>query len=198
MNRFAATALTALVLVFAGLPAGAVTIGFAPATQNVPSGGLFTVDVVVSGLAGEVVSAYDLDLVYDASILSATTVSFGPLLGDVGASEVFNDFDLTSAGVADFAQLSLLSDGGLQGLQPDGFVLATIGFQAVGLGTSPLELVFDSINKVTGLGGQVLPVTAPLGSVTVPEPGAAPLCLLGAAVLSARTRSMKRALGSST
>lgn len=190
MTRFAAAAFTALALFFAGAPASAVTIGFAPATQTVPPGDFFTVDVVVSDLAGEVVAAYDLDLVYDAAILSATTVSFGPLLGDGSASEVFEDFDLTNPGVVDFAQLSLLSDADLLALQPGAFVLATIGFQALSPGTSPLELVFDAGNGVTGLGGQGLGVDAPPGSVdVVPEPGATLLVVLGAAVVSARTRS---------
>jgi len=52
--------------------AGAVPLGLAPAMQTVAIGDAVSVDVVLSGLDGEVVSAYDLDIVYDPGVLTGS------------------------------------------------------------------------------------------------------------------------------
>ncbi len=103
---------------------------------------LFSVDVVVSGLssANEIVAAFDLDVTYDPSILTATGVTFGTLLGDPALFEADNGVVLTS-GRIDFWALSLLSDADLVLLQPDSFSLATFSFQTLGAGTT--DLLFD-------------------------------------------------------
>ena len=170
--------------------ASAATIGFSPASQTVAVGDFLSVDLVISDLGGEIVSAYDLDVVYDASILSAVSVSFGPLLGDELLFEVFNDYDLSVPGLVDLAQLSLLSDAQLLALQGgDSFVLATLGFDAVGLGTSSLDFVFDAFNDIKGMNAQPLEIVAQSGAASaVPEPSAAVVFALGAAVVAAGIR----------
>jgi hypothetical protein len=172
----------------------AATIGFAPSSLAVGVGDSFSVDIVVSGLAGEIVSAYDLDITYDSSIILPTSVTFGSLLGDQSAFEVFNAFDMSASGVVDLAQLSLLSDTNLLALQGgDSFVLATLGFDATSLGTTNLDFVFDSINNITGLNAQTLNITAASGSVAVvPEPTAATLFLLGALMFNRPARGRRR------
>ncbi len=171
--------------------ASAATIGFSPASQTVAVGDSLAVDLVISDLDGEIVSAYDLDVTYDASILSATNVTFGPFLGDEFFFEVFNDFDLSGPGVVDLAQLSLLSDFELALMQPDSFVLATLEFDAVGLGTSSLDFVFDAPNGIQGRDALPLDIAAQSGSASVvPEPGAALLFVVGGVVFG---RAIKRA-----
>ena len=93
--------------------ASAIIIDIVPTSQNLQTGDAFDVDVVVSGLSAvnEIVSTYDFDISYDTSILSATAVSFGQYLDDLfvpGFS--FQDAILTTPGIVDFAELSLLSD----------------------------------------------------------------------------------------
>ena len=115
-------------------------------------------------------------------------------MGDEAFFEVFSDFDLSAAGVVDFAQLSLLSDLDLALQQPDAFVLATLEFEAIGLGTSALDFVFDVFNDLKGTGAQVLNVTA--GSTVtfvVPEPHAALLFALGTWVIGTAIRRRSRA-----
>ncbi len=186
-------------LVIAGLTlflvphfASALTIGFSPAAQTVELGGAVSVDIVVSDLGDEIVSAYDLDVTYDASILSATGVTFGFFLGDESWWEVFNDSDTSVPGVVDLAQLSLLPDAELALMQPDSFTLATLEFQMIAAETSSLNFTFDAFNDIKGLNAAVLDVDAGSGSVSaIPEPGAALVFGLGVLITQAAITARK-------
>jgi len=178
-------------------PASAVTIGFDPATQSVALGDAVQVDLVISDLGGEIISAYDLDLTYDPTVVDATGVTFTMALGDELFFETFNAVDLSSSGVVDLAQLSLLSDAELAALQPgDSVEVATLHFDTVGAGTTHFGFVFDDFNDVKGLDGGVLPIVEDAGSITVrspseapiPEPSAAILFVAGAMLVRRRVR----------
>lgn len=164
--------------------AGGVTITLAPAVQTVEVGDAPAVDVTFGDLGGEIVSAYDLDLTYDADLLAATDVLFTTSLGDALFFEVFEDFDLSTPGIVDLAQLSLLDDDALFGLQGgESVTVATIVFEAVAAGTSELAFVFDAVNDAKGRNGEVLPLVGAgavieIGRGTppsnpIPEPSAA-------------------------
>ena len=172
------------------LPAHAVEIFFNPLEVTTPLGGAVGVDVVVSGLGApgstrEVISAFDLDVLFDSSILSFNRLVFSDALGLV-------DFDtftgvVGSPGRIDFANLSLLGNADLLATQGNQIVLASLFFDAIAFGTSMLS--FDS----SVLGGLELIGLDPFatlaldsvgtGQITVaaaqsvPEPGA--LSLLG-------------------
>lgn len=190
--------------VLATTPASAATIAFEPADQTVGLGALATVDIVVSDLGAEIVSAYDLDILYDSSIVTATDVVFTTLLGDELFFEVLNDLDASAPGVVDLAQLSLLSDADLFALQGgDSVVLASIMFEAVGVGSSALDFVLDDVNDIKGRLGEILPID-PTGGVirvegsgsVIPEPSAATLFSIGFAVsASSLRRCRERAFG---
>jgi cohesin domain-containing protein/PEP-CTERM motif-containing protein len=121
--------------------ATAIGIGFVPAVQTVGLGANVAVDVVVSGLEpDQIVAAFDLDVAYDPLVVTAMSVSFGSGLGALG-SEVLTDANLATAGIVDFAAVSLRSDADLAASQGDAVTLATLHFTATALGTSPLTLV---------------------------------------------------------
>ena len=171
-------------------PVLAISIGFNPASQTVGVGDSLSVDVVISGLeAGgldEIVGAFDLDVTYDPTILFASGVTFGPFLGDPSLFEALTDFDLSTAGLIDFAELSLLDDSTLAVMQPDSFSLATLHFDAIALGTSQLRFVFNEFNDVKGLNAEVLSLVVSDGRVgvdvsAVPEP--ATMFLLGSGLV---------------
>ena len=175
----------------------AVTIDFVPSSQTVALGDPVSVDVVVSGLdvSGEIIRAFDLDATYDPSILSATDVLIDTSLG--GLLDSFGGFDLSTPGVVDFFEVSLLSDSELEAIQGDSFTLATLLFDSIAAGTSPLGLVAEGgFNVVVGSDWTELTVQTGIGAVTVqddgggtvPEPSTGLLLVVALAVLATRRK----------
>lgn len=162
----------------AALVAG-IGFGMAPAMASpmisfvVVAGG---VDVVVDNLGGNIVAAYDLDVSFDTSVLTFSSLTFGSGLGDEAFLEVINDLQPVVGGLVDFAAVSLLSDSDLLTLQGGSSVtLATLQFA----GSDFSSLAFANwgtglpTNDVKGAGNQVI-----IGQV--PEP--ASLALVGIAM----------------
>jgi hypothetical protein len=170
-----------------GLPATdaeALTIALEPSAQTVAVGDSFDVKLTLSGLpagAAPSLGVYDIDVLFDTSILSLSGVTFGdPVLGDQLAL-VFGS--ITSAtpipvGVNLF-ELSLDTVAVLSTLQAGSFTLATLSFDAISLGTSALT------PSIIGLGNQLgNPLVADevvgASATAVPEPSSAILFLAGA------------------
>jgi hypothetical protein len=208
MSRFAAAgavpALLAATLagVFAAQSAHAIAIQLQPVDTNALVGDLIGIDVFVSGLsspetADEIVSAFDLDVLYDPAILNATSISFGAALGladvDTFTSSIF------SPGRLDFANISLLLNDELSLLQGDSILLASLTFSAIGIGSSMLSfdaLASPGIDLVGSDPFTRLPIDfAGTALVTVgdqptgvPEPGLPALFALGLLGLGAARR----------
>lgn len=166
-------------------PAQAVTIDFVPDSPSVLLGMPLDVDVVISGLsdlAPPSLGAFDLNVSFDDTILSLSSVEFGDLLGDVSAFEAIAGSGPIVGGVNLF-EISLLLDFELDALQPASFSLATLSFDAIGEGTSALALI--PVQLGDGL-GDPLAGSAASGSVrvvpgdgSVPEPSSVFLFLPG-------------------
>lgn len=203
MKRASATALILAAMSLAvATPASAVLITFNPVAADAALGDGFTVDVVVSGLreggANELVSAFDLDVLYDPLIASVSSVAFSDALGLPDIEAFTSSF--FSAGRIDLASISLLGNAELFALQGDAVVLAQLAFDAIGIGS--FFLSFDPIVPpgallvgsdpfsaldVTELGVAQVNVSS---SVSAPEPGAFALALLGlSGALLARRRA---------
>jgi hypothetical protein len=195
MNRCRALALLLLPLLLAAR-GEAASIGLSPSPVATSVGGSFTLDLVVAGLgdgAAPSLGAYDLDVLFDASLLSLDSVSFGALLG--GPADSLRDAGELVAGTWDVSELSFLSPSELDALQPGSFVLATLGFSALADGVTSVTLG----NALAGDGfGRPLELQLGAarveigGGAVVPEPGAALLFGLGALAV-ARTRRRARA-----
>ena len=187
-----------LVIAVAGLlvssPSYAVLIHFVPGSTTVGPGDVFDLDILVSGLGTEIVSAYELDVSYDPTIITATGVTFGSFLG--APLDSLTDFILSSGNV-NLAELSFLGDDDLVALQPGSFVLATISFLAVAPGTTSLFFEPSPIFEVIDLKGKnamILEAEAQPGTVIVrqtepvPEPGTLLLLVGFVGLLAARRR----------
>lgn len=203
---YAALATLALAGSFAS-DAQAIAIGFNPVNGLVTLGGSFTIDVVVSGLpeaqsGAEVVSAFDLDVLYDASVLTATDFQFSDALGSVGVDALTSTW--LEPGRIDFASLSFLDTASLLSLQNvEQLVLGRLLFDAIGIGnavltfdtaTSPGVLLvgidpFDSL-PLSDIGSAQIGVLEP---VSVPEPTTLWLMLSGVALMVCSRR--RRQLG---
>ncbi|MGH7392263.1 MAG: hypothetical protein ACREM3_22815 [Candidatus Rokuibacteriota bacterium] len=184
-----------LVVALGGLlevtPALAVSLGFVPASQTAGVGESVSVDVVVSDLgAGSAPSlgAFDLDVSFDPLILAPTSVTFGPFLGDEGLVEALTSFTLLP-GVVDLAEVSFLLPAELDALQPASFTLATLFFDTLGVGTSPLTFAQALLDDAFAVRLDLAPDT---GSVTVvataPVPFPGTLLLVGSGLVALALR----------
>ena len=183
-------------------PAYAVSIGFDPVSSSVTLGDSFDVDIVISGLgdgAAPSVSAFDIDVSYDSTVLDATAVIFGTLLDDL----FFPSFQdaIFNPGFVDIAELSLLFSDELDALQPGNFTLATLTFDAIGIGDSLLNIPTEDMGPIVGLDikdalGIELDVISIAAEVTV-EPravsGSGSLSLLAIGLMSLVGRLYRKA-----
>ena len=182
--------LSGLLLALAPAPAGAVSFALTPSSLLGTVGTGFDLDLAVSGLGGADASslgAYDFDLTFDDSKLDFVSLDFGTLLG--GPAFSLQDSGLTSVGVVDLAELSLLGKTELDVLQPDSFVLATLHFTPVVAGTSSIG--FSQALAANGAGTPLREFSLGSASVTagervIPEPGAFALFALGALAVASR------------
>lgn len=188
-----------LLVLFCSSQVSAITISFEPVDTTVNVGDSVDVDVVISGLAdaNEIVSTYDLFIGYDASVLTASNVTFGPYLDDfLFPSIQFTDF--SNPGSLEFGEISFLSDYELEAIQPGSFTLATLTFDTITSGFSDLIFephpLFDVID-VKGRDALILDLTADAGGITVieptvsvPEPESLMLLLIGLLLLNISSR----------
>ena len=135
-------------VVFFSLSAFAATIGFEPGSQIVPVGEPVSVDLVISGLGDGTspsLAGFDLFIEYDPTILALSDVSFGdPTLGDqldVSGWGSLYDYSSYSSDVEYLFGLSYNLAEDLINFQAPSFVLATLTFDTLSVGTSPLEIV---------------------------------------------------------
>lgn len=122
----------------------------------------FTVDVVIEDITD--LSSLQFDVTYNPSIVTVSSVVLGPFLGSTGrsVSEIGPNID-NDAGVTSYGADSFGPEPGPNGTG----VLATITFDAVGLGNSPLHL--NENMTVTHTSGSVISVITQDGSVTVAD-----------------------------
>ena len=163
-------------------------VGFNPVTSTVLPGDLFSVRIVGTGFAS-VLDGGGVELSFDQSVLNVTSVSIAPIWDpafSVPAFSIRNDLGrVLSINFGSFANIS------------GNFDIATIGFQAMNLGTSPLHLTEFSANPFAS-GGNPLTVLFHDGSVlVVPEVSTAWIVVVGL-VMCLLERRMSRRFSSGT
>ncbi|MCG7932563.1 MAG: cohesin domain-containing protein [Candidatus Thiodiazotropha lotti] len=177
--------------------ANAITISFSPSSQSVVVGAMVDVGVEISELGSGVtpsLSTFDLDVSYNPGLLSLNSVSFGDSsLGDqldvLGLGSL-TSYDDSISGLINLFELSLDTASDLETLQVDSFTLATMSFNTIGIGNSPLDIVINSLGDAEGN-----PLTATInpGTVSViPLPPALPLLGSGLVALILMGRERKK------
>ena len=171
----------------------AVTLGFDLDFQEVLVGELVDAELIISGLGdggAPSLSTFDLEIGFDSAILAFESVTFGSYLGGTDPSSFETSLGFTDygTGTVNIFEISWLyanqaSDPFcppgyppyLDDIQPSSFTLATLTFDTLFLGTSPLNI---SINTLGDVNGYPLAYNLKSGNIkVVPEP--ATLILLG-------------------
>jgi len=173
IKKYKLLSLTFLLLLSSAANAS-ISLGFGTAIQ---AGVTIDVDVTISGLGSDLapsISTYDLDINFDSSHLSFS----GAVLGD---SALGNQLDLfgygdnvtdifVGVGSINVYEVSLDYAADLNDLQADSFTLATLTFNILKSGVSPLSLF---VNDLGDAENNFLSATLNTGTVsTVPVPAA--------------------------
>lgn len=183
----------ALSLIFVAMQANATTIAIVPPDQTVEIDDMVTVDIIIDTGGEFQIGGFQFDLDFDSDILSFMSLAFGGFLGD-GTLD-FDQGSLQSVfptgGQLSVFEVALGMDP-LNYLQPDSFLLASITFNAVGLGQSGLSIsnlfLSDFGFPPSGLDAQVFGglITVTERPVSVPEPSTWLLLLSGLALVLMR------------
>lgn len=134
-----------------GSSAYGVSLQLVSSSSNITVGQMVDVAVVVSDLGNQSapsLSYYDLDINFDSSLLSFNNISFGdPVSG--------NQLNLSGLGTVptsilrvnalSIAEGSGDSDTVLDTQQLGSFTIATLSFQGIGIGNSPLSLTVTEL-----------------------------------------------------
>ena len=164
----------------------ALSIGFDPISQDVILGSSVDVNLVISDLgigSAPSLGVFDLDILFDSSILAFNSVTFGDQL-DLSGFGSITIFDDSTPGSVNLFELSLDSLLDLEDFQADSFVLASLTFDTLAVGASSLDLSINALGDAWGdpltadvLGGSI----AVTSTAPVPEP--ATILLIGSGLV---------------
>lgn len=177
LKKFSLCAATLILeIVFMTSAAHAIALNVNPVSQNALLGNSVGVTLDIVGLGDGLapsLGVFDLDLNFDPAILAFNNITFGdPVFGDqldlFGLGSFFTHDD-TTPGMVNLFELSFDLPDDLDTLQVGSFTLASLTFDSLTTGTSPLNV---SINALGDSWGDPLVLdTLNNGSVTVtPEP----------------------------
>lgn len=186
-----------------------IVLSFTPSAQHVNVGDTVTVDVTLSGLGQEILSAFDVNILWNGSVMGLGrsyngASAFDQLGGAYGALPLFA-FDTTDLGNWGVQASAVADDATVAANQADSFLFAQLAFTADADGVTTLTLGPDPDfqRNFVGLNFATLDVAVGsacvavgTGSCEVPEPssyGLAALALLGAALPGLRRRRGARA-----
>ena len=159
------------------------TISVTPSPVEVSVGSSFNVNVAVDSVAD--LFAFQFDVIFDPTLVQALDVTEGTFLGAGGVTLFIPGSIDNIGGSISFVADSLI--GPVSGVSGSG-VLASLSFQALTQGTSPLVLsspiLLDSQSFMieAGTGNGVVNIAA------VPEPGTLVAFLAGCLVLAFQAR----------
>lgn len=193
MNKLLAACGLATAALLASAPASAIDVTISPSAQHIDVGGTATVSVSISGLGDEILSAFDLNLLYDAAVLQFGSVdsdgAFGALGGSFGADPLWAA-DTGTAGDLGFQASALVDDATVAANQSNSFLLFTITLTGLADGKSTFRFGpsldfernfvgrdFQTLNLIVG--SACISVGTGSCDSDVPEPGTFALLGLG-------------------
>ena len=201
-TRFLTSTFVILVLAIfgAGNPnAYAITLGIDPPSQDVNFGDQAMVDLTISGLgdfAPDSLSVFDLDISFDASIVSFNSAVFGDQLDLFGLGSITGV--TPGAGTVNLFELSFDLPDDLDALQAGSFTLATLTFDTAGLGLSALDISINALGDSLGnpldadIVNGAITVVDPSATTVIPEPSTYALMIFGLIGLCMARKRMEK------
>jgi hypothetical protein len=102
-----------------------------------------SVDLRISELGDDILTAFDPEISFDDSILGFDSFDTGTGLDTFGLDFGAFSYGFDLGGIAAIGDLSLDTDVTLRANQPNSFILGTLDFSALGLGISSLDIGFS-------------------------------------------------------
>ena len=136
--------LAASLMLVGAQPAQAISVEVQGTPAAVNAGDSFSVDIVVTGIVDEIITAWDIDVGFDPALLDNVSQTW--YLAVMGGGDTISDGAFLD-GVADMFLVSLLSDADIRALQCPGDVcaptlkIASVGFTASADGVPLISLV---------------------------------------------------------
>lgn len=196
-KTLASIALACAALVSALPSQAAIVVSLVPSATHINVGESVTVAVNVSGLGSEIVSAYDLKLLFAPSVLGAGSIT--QFLAEFGGFGNISSGASFGTGFVAANLVSFLDDPTLAADQSDAFTLLSLGFTGLADGTSSLSFGLDPDYERNVVGLDFATLNAAFGSIcievgngqcTVPEPST--YALLGAALAGMLVPNVRR------
>lgn len=153
----------------------ALQISVQPSVTNTIVGQNIQIEVVALDLmtgAAPSIGAYHIELSFDSTLLSLSSVSFGAGL-DLGVLGSLQNV-ISTAGAIEIDETSFELESSLNTLQPGSFTLFTLGFTAGMVGSSNLGLTLFSISDGSGL-ISIIPTAINNGIVNISSGASGPL-----------------------
>ena len=139
--------LAAGLMLVAAQPAQAISVTVQGTPATVMAGDPFTVDIVVTSIVDEIITAWDIDVAFDGALLFNGFITFNAApFGGAGDDETIFDV-LFGVSLTDAFLVSLFGDADIRALQCPGdvcsptLILATLGFTALADGVPMISLV---------------------------------------------------------